>query len=259
MAENAATEDNQHYWEAAKTRWFYDRNETVKSLESYASQLPRVNAVLDGLTVCFYHLDNVSQYEHEITDYIKNHPPIMGIPTTGIFYVNQIAIEYQSFILAERHLFDYLSWTIGLKLNLTKEDSRYWDWKELDRKLKKQNKFPELSTLIEKFFLSNLHIEDSVIRNQIAHYSPLGSPQMELMISGWGSTSLRYMGFSIAKKGKEHQVYPQSDAKDVLNSLFSPSKTIEIQNPIAPLIRDRLHSDIQFIKNIFALLAKQSL
>jgi hypothetical protein len=245
---------NAHFWDAAQNQWSYPREKSVQALEAYGPKLPWVGAVLDGLTVCSYHAYNVHGYEKEIVDYIKTHPPKQGQPTAGIFYVNKVAIEYQSFILAEHQLFNYFSWAIGLTLELTKEGDKEWGFGRLYKQLKENKKLsPKILEILDVFFASNPD-SNTVVRDKIAHYFPLIPPQVELTISGWGSVSLRYIGFAVTEKSKTHEIYPAADAIGFMNALFSPSKEVLIQNPIAPLLHKRLMAYQQLVEEIFQTL-----
>lgn len=169
-----------------------------------------IRAVHRGVTACFYHLANIETLENAMLRVAEANLPKGYAAFNGAFgggNTGKVTLEFQSFILAEKHLLEYFAKSAALLLGL---DS-VRDFSKLERALMEDDKYTALQSVLNKYLpiLKPIYYceDGQALRNQISHHSPLTYDQIAVTVGPKGAVAVYYV---------EGQIFETIGAQDLL-------------------------------------------
>lgn len=223
-----------------------------------------INPIYYGLLACHYHKDNIQKLEDEIIALAKKHIPYNSPYFNGAFgggNTGKVTIEYQSFIMAEKHLLEYVTKCITAFLN-TPEIK---DFSVLQRirkdvavnikaeKIKdireKLYAHPKIIDALEKYepLLEEIYYNENgeTYRNKVSHYAPLEHNQIGITIGPKGAVGIYYTGYGDLPLN----VNDMDHSKSIF--LIQQEKGyVAMPDPLLPLLIRRLETLQSFVFDV---------
>lgn len=215
-----------------------------------------IRAVHRGIAACFYHLENIQSLERKMLKEATTNLPNNPKPFNGAFgggNTGKITMEFQAFILAEKHLLEYFAKSAILFLKLEK----IRDFSDLEKALANPATDTQrtFKAILDKYIASLKPIyyveSGQSLRNKISHRGPFIHDQIGLSVGPQGAVAVYF------RQGQIFETVGEMDYNLMVPLVTQKKGYVFSASPLTPTLSKRFDQQIAFILEGYEFLLKE--